>query len=200
MIYSLRGKLIVAEPGAIVVECAGVGYRCAVSLTTLSMMPPQGSEVFVYTYMNVREDAVDLFGFGEEGELAAFKLLTSVNGVGPKAALALLSDFTADRLALAIASGDAKALTKTAGIGPKIAQRIVLELKDKLGAFGSSDDNVVQSVSASMAKKGNVSEAMEALVALGYGQSEAAAVLANSDESRSVEELIKMALKKLARF
>ena len=200
MIYSLRGKLIMAQPGVIVVECGGVGYKCAVSLTTLSMLPNKGSEVFIYTYMNVREDAVDLFGFADERELDAFKLLTSVNGVGPKAGLALLSDFTFDKLALAIASGDSKALTKTAGIGNKIAQHIVLELKDKLGGISTGNDDVIAKVTEAVANRGNISEAIAALCSLGYGQSEAAAVLAGCDESSSVEELIKFGLKKLAKF
>jgi len=199
MIYSLRGKLIFAEPGAVVIECGGVGYRCAVSFTTLSMMPPAGSEVFIYTYMNVREDAVDLFGFGEKSELDAFRLLTSVNGVGPKVALALLSDFTPSKLALAVVSGDSKALTRSPGVGSKLAQRIVLELKDKLGGLGS-DDSAIQNIAESSAKRGNVSEALSALVALGYGQSEAASALSDGDDSQPVEELIKKALKKLARF
>lgn len=200
MIYSLRGKLAAAQPGMIVVECAGVGYRCSVSLTTLSMLPNIGSEVFVYTYMNVREDAVDLFGFADERELDAFKLLTSVNGVGPKAGLALLSDFTFDKLALAIASGDSKALTKTSGIGNKIAQRIVLELKDKLGGLSVDNGDVIARVSEAVANRGNISEAIAALCSLGYGQSETAAALAGCDESSSVEELIKIGLKKLAKF
>jgi len=200
MIYSLRGKLIFVEANAIVVECAGVGYRCAVSLTTRSMMPAVGSEVFVYTYMNVREDAVDLFGFADPSELATFKLLTSVNGVGPKVALALLSDFSSTKLALAVASGDSKALTRSAGVGAKLAQRIVLELKDKLGAIGAEDMGVIESVSAAVSGKGNTGEAIAALAALGYGQSEAAAALSDADDSMPVEELIKKGLKKLARF
>lgn len=200
MIYSLRGKLTAAQPGMIVVECAGVGYRCSVSMTTLSMLPNVGSEVFVYTYMNVREDSVDLFGFADERELDAFRLLIGVNGVGPKAGLALLSDFTFDRLALAIVSGDSKALTKTAGIGNKTAQRIVLELKDKLGALAVGDSDVIAKVSEAVSNRGNISEAIAALCSLGYGQSETAAALAGCDESSSVEELIKIGLKKLAKF
>ena len=203
MIYSLRGKLIFAEANAVVIECGGVGYRCAVSMNTRAQMPHIGEETFVFTYMNVREDAVDLFGFADENELSTFKLLTSVNGVGPKVALALLSDFTASKLALAVASNDAKALTKAAGVGTKLAQRIVLELKDKLGALGSlskEDSSVIESISAAAAKHGNISEATAALVSLGYGQSEAAAVLAGCSEDTAVEELIKTALKKLARF
>ncbi len=126
MIYSLRGKLLLSEPGGVVVECAGVGYRCAVSLSTLAKLPGTGSEVFLLTHMVVREDTVDLFGFADTQELASFRLLTTVNGVGARLALTLLSDFSSSQLALAVASGDAKALTRSAGVGNKLAQRIVL--------------------------------------------------------------------------
>ena len=200
MIYSLRGKLLLAEPGGVVVECAGVGYRCAVSLTTLSMLPPVGTEVLLRTYMAVRDDAVDLFGFADPQELESFRLLTSVNGVGAKVALTLLSDFTSSQLALAVASGDAKALTRSTGVGNKLAQRIVLELKDKLGGFGAADAQALEAVTASSAKGGNLSEAIAALSALGYSQSEAAGALSDGSDDMPVEALIKRGLKKLARF
>ncbi|MEA5136110.1 MAG: Holliday junction branch migration protein RuvA [Candidatus Fimivivens sp.] len=200
MIYSLRGKLLLAEPGGVVVECAGVGYRCAVSLNTLTKMPTTGTEVFLLTHMVVREDTVDLFGFADTQELASFRLLTTVNGVGARLALTLLSDFSSSQLALAVASGDAKALTRSAGVGNKLAQRIVLELKDKLGGFGSADTKVLEAVSASTAKGGNLSEAIAALAALGYSQSEAAGALADCTDDMTVEALVKRGLKKLARF
>lgn len=200
MIYSLRGKLLLAEPGGVVVECVGVGYRCAVSLNTLTKMPATGSEVFLLTHMVVRDDSVDLFGFADAQELASFRLLTTVNGVGARLALTLLSDFSSSQLALAVASGDAKALTRSAGVGNKLAQRIVLELKDKLGGFGSADTKVLEAVSASTAKGGNLSEAIAALAALGYSQSEAAGALADCTDDMTVEALVKRGLKKLARF
>lgn len=200
MIYSLRGKLIHTEPGAVVVECAGVGYRCAVSLNTLAKLPNTGSEAFLLTHMAVREDAVDLFGFADAQELSSFKLLTSVNGVGARLALTLLSDFSSNQLAIAVASGDAKALTRSVGVGNKLAQRIVLELKDKLGGFGPSDSKVVESVSAAVAQRGNLSEAIAALAALGYSQSEAAVALSGCDDTTPVDELIKRGLKMLARL
>lgn len=200
MIYSLRGKLLLAETGAVVVECAGVGYRCAASLNTLTKMPATGSEVFLLTHMVVRDDSVDLFGFADSQELASFRLLTTVNGVGARLALTLLSDFSSSQLALAVASGDAKALTRSAGVGNKLAQRIVLELKDKLGGFGSADTKVLEAVSASTAKGGNLSEAIAALAALGYSQSEAAGALADCTDDMTVEALVKRGLKKLARF
>lgn len=200
MIYSLRGKLLLAEPGGVVVECAGVGYRCTVSLNTLSCLPPVGSEAFLLTHMVVRDDSVDLFGFADAQELASFRLLTTVNGVGAKVAMTLLSDFTSGQLALAVASGDAKALTRSVGVGNKLAQRIVLELKDKLGGFGYADAKALEAVSASTAKGGNISEAIAALSALGYSQSEAAAALADCTDGMAVETLVKRGLKKLARL
>ncbi len=200
MIYSLRGTLLLAEPGAAVIECGGVGYRCAVSLNTLSSLPPRGSEATLYTHMQVREDAIDLFGFAEERELASFRLLTSVNGVGAKLALVLLSDFTADRLALAVAAEDAKALTRSMGVGNKLAQRIVLELKDKLGGFAGKDTAALEQVSQSVSSKGALGEALEALAALGYGQSEAALALSDTPKDASVEEMIRVGLKKLSKF
>ena len=200
MIYSLHGTLLLAEPGAAVIECGGVGYRCAVSLNTLSSLPPRGSEARLYTHLQVREDAIDLFGFADEQELACFKLLTSVNGVGAKLARVLLSDFTADRLALAVAAEDAKALTRSAGVGNKLAQRIVLELKDKLGGVGGKKGEVLAQVSQASGSKGTLGEALEALAALGYSQSEAALALSEAPEGAPVEELIRTGLKKLSKF
>jgi len=198
MLYSLNGTLILAQPGLAVVECAGVGYQCNISLNTLSTLPPVGSNVRLYTYMTVREDAVDLFGFYDRQELECFKMLTSVNGVGARLAMALLSDFTADRLSLAVASGDAKSLTRAAGVGNKLAQRIVLELKDKLAAFGQADTAVEQTAAAAKSA-GNIGEAVSALVALGYSQTDAAVALRDASESDSVETLIKLGLKRLSR-
>lgn len=135
MIASLRGKLIYTDNTSAVVECGGVGLRCTVTKNTLYRLPPKGSEVFLYTHLAVREDSLDLYGFESEAELNAFKLITSVNGVGAKLGIAILSEFEADRLTVYIASGDAKALTAASGVGIKLAQRIVLELKDKVGAI-----------------------------------------------------------------
>ena len=198
MIYSLRGTLIESDPRTVVIECAGVGYGCRVTLNTLRQLPPLGSEAFLHTYMVVREDAMELYGFADTAELSCFKLLTTVNGVGPKAALSLLSDFSPDRLALLIASSDAKSITKAAGVGPKMAQRIVLELKDKMGAadLGLVSEDVEAAGSAS--KSGGAAEAVAALTALGYSQSEAALAVGRLDSQLGVEELIKGALKSMA--
>jgi Holliday junction DNA helicase RuvA len=198
MIYSLNGTLLLAQPGMAVIECGGVGYQCNISLTTLSTLPPVGSEVRLYTYLAVREDAIDLFGFYDREELDCFKLLNSVSGVGARLALALLSDFTADRLALTIASGDAKSLTSAPGVGNKLAQRIVLELKDKMGDFGG-DQSEISAAHAAAKSTGSIGEAVAALVALGYSQTDAAGALHGATEDMAVEELIKMGLKQLSR-
>lgn len=199
MIYSLRGTLLCSDPTSFVVECGGVGYRCLAPLGTLSALPPIGKEMFCYTYMNVREDAVELFGFSTEEELSCFKLITSVSGVGPKIGLALLSEYAPDKLMLYIASGDHKMLTRASGVGAKLAQRIVLELKDKAGSgIVGSDDSFIavgNAVSAS-----NTSEAVSALVALGYSQSEAALCVGKLDPNLPVETLIKQALSSLSRM
>lgn len=197
MIYSLKGQLVVSEPSIAVIECAGVGFGCAVSFHTFSCLPDLNCEVRLLTYMAVREGAVDLYGFFTKQELDCFKLLISVSGVGPKVALSILSEFTADRLALAIAAGDAKALTKCPGIGNKIAQRIVLELKDKVGGFGASVPNI-QQIAAPANSSGAMGEAMAALVALGYSSTQAAMALATCDPAMTVEEIIKKALKTMA--
>ncbi len=199
MIHSLRGKLIYTDTSTAVVECGGVGLKCNTSLNTLRRLAPVGNDIFLLTYMNVREDAIDLFGFYDQSELEMFKLITSVSGVGPKLALSILSEFEPDKLTLFIASGDSKSITRASGVGAKLAQRIVLELKDKIGAtsFASSDE--VAAV-ASSAKNASVNEAVEALVSLGYSHSEAALALSKLDAALPVETLIKEGLKALARF
>ena len=128
MIYSLNGTIIHTEPNMVVIECGGVGYKCLTTMNTMRVLPRNGEKAMVYTHMIVREDAVELCGFAEQSELNCFKLLTAVSGVGAKVAIALLSEFTPEQIAVAVSSGDSKRLTKASGIGNKIAQRIVLEL------------------------------------------------------------------------
>ncbi len=198
MIASLRGKLIYTDNTVAVVECAGVGYKCFVTKNTLYNLPQKNEEVFLYTYMVVREDAMDLYGFESVEELDAFKLITSVNGVGAKIGLALLSEFTAPQLTLYIASNDAKALTAASGVGIKLAQRIVLELKDKVGSLTSGDTLEIKAV-GNATLNSNTKEAVAALVSLGYSQSEASLAVGKLDMSLPTEELIKLALKTLAR-
>ncbi len=198
MIASLRGKLIYSDLTSVVIECGGVGFKCFVTKTTLNRLPRNGEELFLYTHLAVREDAMDLYGFLELEELNAFKMITSVNGVGAKIGIAILSEFSADRLVLYIASGDAKALTSASGVGIKLAQRIVLELKDKMGDLGVSSSVDVSAVSNAVASSSSA-EAIEALVTLGYSKSEAAAAVGKLDATLPADELIKQALKGLAR-
>ena len=195
MIASLRGKLIYTDNTSAVIECGGVGFKCFVTKNTLYNLPEKNTEVFLYTYMVVREDAMDLYGFIDREELECFKLITSVSGVGSKIGLALLSEFTAN---LYIASNDPKALTAATGVGIKLAQRIVLELKDKIGSLEGGDVIEIKAV-GNASVNSNSKEAVAALVSLGYTKSEASLAVGRQDQSLSTEELIKLALKTLAR-
>lgn len=195
MIYSVRGKLIHTENSAAVVECGGVGYLCQTTINTLKTLK-LNSEVTLYTYLNVREDAVDLFGFATQNELATFKTLISVSGVGPKAGLSILSELTAEQVAMAIATDDIKTITRAQGIGKKIAQRIILELKDKLAKSEQTQSGNVQ---MSQTAGGNVPKAIEALGVLGYTPADVSPVLANFDAGLPVEQLIAMTLKQMGR-
>lgn len=198
MISSVRGKLIYSDSQVAVIECGGVGFKCFSSLNTLSTLPKVGNEVFLNTYLSVREDALDLYGFATVEELECFKLLTSVSGVGAKIGIAMLSDYTPDKITFFIASGDSKALTKSTGVGAKLAQRIVLELKDKLskGSISLSSDTIaVENIGKSTAS----SEAVAALVALGFSQSEASLAVSKLDPMLPTDELIKGGLKNLSR-
>lgn len=199
MIYSLNGKLIENEPNTAVVECGGVGYKCTVSLKTSSALPKIGENVFLYTYLAIREDAADLFGFINKDEMKAFKLITSVNGVGPKVGIAILSEFASDYLYTYIAAGDYKALTSAAGVGPKLAQRIVLELKDKIGALPREiDTSSPSSPVISEVPQSNIRSAVAALVSLGFLQVEANRAVQGIEPGLSTEEIIKQALAKLS--
>ena len=195
MIYSLSGKLLLKEPNAIVVECGGVGFRCAASVYTVQQMPQQGEQVSVYTHLSVREDAMELFAFCDREEMACFKKLISVSGVGPKVALAILSDITPSKFNLYVVTGDVKAITKAQGVGPKLAQRIVLELKDKVDLEGSASADVP--TGSTFAAGGAQNEAISALVALGYTQTEAAGAVAHLDPALSVEDMIRNALRQM---
>lgn len=201
MLYSVRGTLIHREMNLAVVECGGVGYQCFITLNTARQLPAIGAEVILYTILNVREDAVELFGFADNGELACFKLLTSVNGVGPKAGLAILSELSPERVALAVASGDYKALTRAQGVGPKLAQRITLELKDKFGLPSATDGVVLDKGTAAggFNASGNATEAVGALTMLGFSAGEASAAVAKLDSDLSVEEMVRQALRALGR-
>ena len=198
MIDSLHGKLIHTEPGLAVVECGGVGFACQISQNTQRHLPGVGESVQLITRMNVREDAIELFGFVSRNESACFKMLTSVSGVGPKAALSILSELTPEQVAVAAASGDSRALTRASGVGPKLAQRIVLELKDKV-AKGMAGGITLEDVSGpAAAPAGGAAQAVAALTSLGYSTSEAAAAVARCDPALPAEEIIRQALRSMA--
>lgn len=197
MIASLNGKKIFSDTNTAIIECGGVGLKCNISLKTAADLPAVGATAFLHTHMVVREDAIELFGFSTIEELDCFKLITSVNGVGPKIGIAILSEFTPDKLKMFIASGDAKALTAASGVGIKLAQRIVLELKDKFGK--DLDGNIDASNTAVFDTKtpSNASDAIAALVSLGFSRSEASLAVSKLDPASSADELIKNALKYL---
>lgn len=202
MIYSVKGILIHKEAGLAVIECGGVGYACRTTYNTLARLGDTGTEAMLFTYLHVMQDGIEFFGFYDKQELGCFKMLLGVTGVGPKAALSILSDIDPNNFALAVATGDHKVLTKSKGIGPKMAQRIVLELKDKI----SKDQlNFTQSASAGNSSRAYISggaagEAVDALLVLGYSQLEAESAVSKLDPSLSAEELIRLALKSLAKF
>lgn len=197
MIYSVSGKLIHTDAELAVVECAGVGYACRTTLSTLQKIAGKES-VMLLTYLSVREDGVELFGFADAEELRSFKLLISVSGVGPKAAISILSAMTPQQFALSVATGDDKSFTQVKGIGKKTAERICLELRDKVAGETISVRGQ-KSITAPIGG-GNIGEAITALEVLGYSAAEAAGAVSKLDPSLSVEELIKGSLKQLARY
>lgn len=199
MISSLRGNLLFNDTNSCVIECNGVGFKCMITSKTLGCLPPKGEEVFLYTHMSVKEDAIDLFGFYDYDEMECFKMITSVSGVGAKIGISILSCFSADQIALFISSNDPKSLTAASGVGLKLAQRIILELKDKVGALPGVDDKTVSSVSAVVSNSSS-KEAVEVLVSLGYSHSEASLAVSKLDKNLPTETLIKEALKQLARM
>ena len=196
MFYYLNGKITVLEAGLAVVDCAGVGYACHCSSYTQSQLRV-GEERRLYTHVNVKEDAFDIFGFSGREELRLFEQLTGVTGVGPASALAILSVLTPDQLTLAIMTGDEKSITRAKGVGAKSAKRIILELKDKMG--GELDFSAGGDTAASAAvyqEGGRVALATAALAELGYSQSEAASALKGANaEHMSVEELVRYGLR-----
>ncbi len=197
MIYSVRGKLTHIENNLAVVECAGVGYAVRTSAVTISRLPGMGEETTLYTYLHISENSIDLFGFADQGELNCFKMLLGVTRVGPRAALSVLSSVTAEQFALAVASGDAKTLSRAPGLGMKTAQRIILELKDKISKEQAAAGISMPEIPL-MSSSSNASEAINALVVLGYTQSEATGVITKLDPELSVEDMIKQGLQKLA--
>lgn len=198
MIYSLNGKLLTKEMNFVVIECGGVGYGCKTSYSTVSKLGEIGSEVMLYTHLYIKENIVELFGFASQQELNCFRLLISVTGVGGKAAISILSDMTPEKFAFIVASGDSKAFTKTKGIGAKTAQRIVLELKDKISSETLDMTDTGYTGSSAVADSSAINEAMEALMVLGYSQGEIAPILRKFDNSLDTQGLIKETLRYMA--
>ena len=198
MFYYVSGTVAEIGPNLAVIDCGGVGYACATTNYTISRLK-KGERAKLFTYLHVREEIFELFGFSSQQELSSFKMLIGVSGVGPKAALAILSSTTPNNLALSIVTGDEKALTAAPGTGKKIAQRIILELKDKLAKEQTSfsSDGPVPVIAAGGANKAG--EASAALAVLGYGTPEIAAALKGVDMEQPLEEIIRQALKKMVR-
>ena len=200
MIYHLNGTLELCEEGSCVIDCGGVGYRLSISDNTYaSIVSHINEKMKLLTYLQVREDCVELYGFKSNDELSAFKLLITVSGVGPKAAMSILSLLSPDKLSLAICSEDTKTISKANGIGAKTAARVVLELKDKISkqAFATSDAISAAATTASLSKSSSLVEALDALVVLGYSKSEAQRALTGIDPSLDVTKIIPLALAKL---
>ena len=201
MYYYLSGTVAHIEPFLAVIDCGGVGYACRTTSFTLSRIKT-GEKAKLYTYLSVREDAMDLYGFSSQEERRLFQLLTSVSGVGPKAALAVLSSSTPENLALSIITGDEKALTAAQGVGKKIAQRVILELKDKL-AKGQSTSAAGENISGpavTVIPQNKLSEASAALAVLGYSQGEINTALKGIDiDAQPLEQIIRLALKNMVK-
>ena len=193
MIYYVSGQVTVLEPGLAVVECGGVGYGCRVTAYTAGQLK-LNQNARLYITESIREDAFDLYGFISREEQRCFGLLTSVNGVGPKAAMAILSSGGPQNFTLAVMTGDEKMLTAAQGVGKKIAQRIILELKDKLGGSGMELDFSPGSAPVA-APAGNAAMANAALQELGYSAAEINAALKGADPNATTEELIRYALR-----
>lgn len=199
MFYYVNGLVAELEAGLAVIDCGGVGYACATTNYTLSQLK-KGERAKLYTYLNVREDAMELFGFASQSELRSFKLLIGVSGVGPKAALSILSATTPQQLAMAVVMGDEKALTAAQGVGKKIAQRIILELKDKLAKEQGSFDTGSGAAVVLPVQSNKAGEAAAALAVLGYGSQEISAALKGIDmEALPLEEIIRQSLKKMVK-
>ena len=201
MFYYLDGTVAELLPYLAVIDCGGVGYACKTTNNTLASLK-KGQRGKLYTYLNVGEDVFDLYGFATQKELATFKLLIGVSGVGPKAALAVLSAGTPESLAMAIVTGDEKALTAALGIGKKIAHRIILELKDKMAreSGGELDFSGGKGAPAAAVFSNKATEAAQALAVLGYTSAEVAQALKGVDvENLPLEEIIRQSLKKMVK-
>ncbi len=202
MFYYVRGELVFTEPGTAVVDCGGVGYKLIVSDNTLGKLASMDKkEVLLYTYLYIREDAVDLIGFAAKEELSAFKMLITVSGIGPKAAMSILSVLSVEKFALAVSTQDVKTISKAPGIGKKSAERIVLELKEKVAkefavvATDGADEGYIEDMGLGGS---NYEEAEKALIVLGYTKAEAQSALKGIPSTATLEEMVSAALRKMA--
>lgn len=210
MFYYIRGSLAHLEDGCAVIDAGGIGYRLTISGTTYDAMPANRSvkeppNVRLYTHLAIREDDIELFGFATLEELSTFKLLISVSGIGPKAAMSILTLLTPEKFALAVCTDDKKTIAKANGIGPKTAARVILELKDKLMKENAGTDFSASTAIADNSSVGNkksaASEAVDALLVLGYTRAEALSALKDiPTDTVSLEEIIRTALKKLMKY
>ena len=200
MFYHLYGTLEINEAGLCVIDCGGVGYKLTTSLITSEILREKlGQKIKIFTHLAVREDGVELFGFESKEERECFNKLITVSGVGPKAAMSILSIMTPDNFAIAVCTDDAKAISKASGVGAKTAARIILELKDKLAVdMGTVGASKSASKVTAIPRGGNFSEATEALMVLGYDKASVTNALAAIDPNAKVDELIRAALKKLS--
>ncbi len=208
MFYYISGKLVRLEPTFAVVDVGGIGYKLTVSGTTYEAMPPRSvtdpPQVTLYTHLAVREDDIELYGFATQAELSSFRMLLTVSGVGPKAALAVLSLLSPEKFALAVCTDDRKTISRANGVGPKTAARIILELKDKMlkengGAI--PDGGAISAAPSAPAGRGKLSEAVDALIVLGYSRPEALTALKTVDTDRlELEAIIRAALKNLMKY
>ena len=201
MYYYVSGQVAHVEPYLEVIDCGGVGYACRTTAYTISQIK-KGDRAKLFTYLSVREDAMDLYGFFSQEELKLFQQLISVSGVGPKAALAILSSSTPANLAMSIITGDEKTLTRAPGVGKKIAQRVILELKDKLakGQTVSASGESVPMDAVTIIPQNKLSEASAALAVLGYSQAEINVALKGVDvDGQPLEQIIRLALKNMVK-
>jgi Holliday junction DNA helicase RuvA len=196
MFYYLNGTVALLEAGMAVIDCGGIGFAVNTSTYTQSQLK-QGQVCRVYTHCNIREDAFDIYGFSSKEELNCFQKMLGVSGVGPKAALAILSAVTPQNLTLAILTGDEKALTAAPGVGKKLAQRIILELKDKMGGAELDFSGGADAASPVPINGGAIAEASAALAVLGYSQSEIGVALRGVDTTLPTEEIVRRALRNL---
>lgn len=197
----IKGTLEEIGEGMIVVDNHGIGYQIQTTANIVDYLPSIGEEIKIYTYLHVKEDVMSLFGFLTRDDLKVFQLLLGVNGIGPKGALAILSVMSTDDLRFAVLGGDSKAIAKAPGVGSKTAQRVILELKDKLNLEDVLEDKTENTTSVPQSEAKTVkNEAIQALVALGYSSSEALSAVSKVEisEDTDVEEVLKVALKQMA--